>query len=159
MRWRWIACVAVVVLAGCSHQPSAAHDAAYQKAFVAQLIGYCAKVDNQLAGIKANSQPGKYAQQFAQFVSEARSHRLPQTKRQQLDVLLGAFTDASRQFQSAQAALRNGNTHAAQEAVNHASATMQKANLQRSNTACHLLKTAPTQRAGRVPLGLPVVGA
>jgi N-acetylneuraminic acid mutarotase len=28
MRWRWIACGAVVLLAGCSHQPSVAHNAA-----------------------------------------------------------------------------------------------------------------------------------
>ena len=129
MRWRWIACAAVVLLAGCSYQPSAAHDAAYQKAFVQQLIGYCAKIDDQLAGVNANSQPGKYAQQLGQFASEAHSHRLPQTKRQQLDVLLAAFTDASRQFQSAQAALRSGNTRAAQEAVNRATRTMAKANV------------------------------
>jgi N-acetylneuraminic acid mutarotase len=158
MRWRWIACAAVVLLAGCSYQPSAANDAAYQKAFVQQLIGYCAKVDDQLAGVDANSQPGKYAQQLGQFASEARSHRLPQTKRQQLDVLLAAFTDASRQFQSAQAALRSGNTRAAQEAVNRANRTMAKANEIAQRYGMPPLKDCP-QAAGETQQSLTPVQA
>jgi hypothetical protein len=143
MRWRWIACAAVVLLAGCSYQPSAANDAAYQKAFVNQLVGDCAKVDDQLAGVNANTQPGKFAQQFGNLVHEARSHRLPQTKRQQLDGLLAAFTDVSQQFQSAQAALHNGNTRAAQAAVKRATQAMGRADTAARRYGMPHLKDCP----------------
>jgi hypothetical protein len=149
MRWRWIACAVVVLLAGCVYHPPPAQDAAYQKAFVNQLIGYCAKVDDQLAGVDANSQPGRYAQQLGRFASEARSHRLPQTKRQQLDILLAAFTDASRQFQSAQAALRSGNAHAAQAAVNRANRTMGRANVVAQRYGMPPLKSCPKVVGGQ----------
>jgi N-acetylneuraminic acid mutarotase len=159
MRWRWIACAAVVLLAGCSYQPSAANDAAYQKAFVQQLVGNCAKVDDQLTGVDQNSQPGKWAQQFAQFVSEARSHRLPQTKRQQLDGLLAAFTDASRQFQSAQAALHSGNTRAARAAVDRAKRAMVKANDVAQRYGMPPLKDCPKAVGGPQQSPTPVQAA
>jgi Kelch motif len=143
MRWRWIACAAVVLLAGCVYHPSAAQDAAYQKTFVKQLTRYCANVDDQLTGVNRNSQPGKWAQQLRRFASEARSRRLPQTKRQQLDILLTTFTDASRQYQSAQTALRSGNARAAQAAVNRANATMEKANLVAQRYGMPPLKNCP----------------
>ena len=149
MRWRWIACAAVVLLAGCVYHPSAAQDAAYQKTFVKQLTGYCANVDDQLTGVNPNSQPGKWAQQLRRFASEARSRRLPQTKRQQLDILLTAFTDASRQYQSAQTALRSGNARAAQAAVNRANATMAKANLVAQRYGMPPLKNCPKVVGGQ----------
>jgi len=143
MRWRWIACGAVVLLAGCSSQPSAANDAAYQQAFRQQLIGDCAKVDNQLAGVSPKTQPGKFAQQFHNLVREAHSQRLPQTKRPQLDALLAAFTDVAQQFQSAQAALHNGNTRAAQAAVKRANGAIQRADTAARRYGMPHLKDCP----------------
>ena len=128
MRWRWVICAAMVFLAGCVYSSSGSQDTAYKNAFVKQLIGYCARVDNQLAGVDVNSQPGKYAQQLGTFAHQARSHHPPNVDRQQLDVLLTAFDDASRQFQSAQTALNHGNTGAAHSAVQQATRTMQRAN-------------------------------
>ncbi len=148
MRWRWIACaVVVLLLAGCAYHPPPAKDATYQKEFVKQLIGACAQVDDQLMGVDANSQPGKYAQQLGRFPSEARSHRLPQTKRRQLDILLAAFTDASRQFRSAQRALHSGNARAAHAAVNRANRTMARANRVAQAYGMPPLKSCP-QAAG-----------
>jgi len=98
MRWRWIFCVvALVLLAGCTSYSSTTQDAAYKRAFVRQLVGYCAEVDRQLQTVDEKSDPGKYAQQFDRFASEARSHRPPSAQRQQFDVLVTAFDDAAQQ--------------------------------------------------------------
>ena len=112
MRQLWVTCVVLVLLAGCAYHSSATQDAAYKIAFVHQLVGYCANVDRQLAGVSDKTNPGKYAQQLGNFASQARSHRAPSTQRQQLNVLLTAFDDASRQYRSAQVAQASGNTSA-----------------------------------------------
>jgi len=154
MRRLWIACVALVLVSGCVYHPPAAQDAAYKRAFVGQLIGWCANVDRHLAGVNAKSHPGQYAQQFDNLVSEARSHRLPSTQRPQLDILLTAFGDTARQFRSAQAAQDSGNTSASQAALNKANRAMQKANIAAQRYGMPPLQDCPKKvKGGPLPAG------
>ena len=104
MRRLWIACVALVLLSGCSNHSSAAQDASTKQAFVRELVGYCADVDRHLQTVDTNSQPGQVADQLDRFASQARSHKPPSAQREQFDILLTAIDDAARQYQSAQAA-------------------------------------------------------
>ena len=88
MRRLWIVCVALVLLSGCtnhSNHSSAAQEAASKKAFVQQLVGYCAQVDRQMTSIDEKSQPGQVASQLQRFTSQARSHPPPSAQRQQFD--------------------------------------------------------------------------
>jgi N-acetylneuraminic acid mutarotase len=119
MRRLWvIVCAAVVLLTGglvllteFSHS-STAHDAVNKRAFVQQLVGYCAQVDRQLTTIDMKSQPGQVAHQLGTFASQARSHRPPTAQRKQFDILLSAIDDTVRQYRSAQTALSSGNSDA-----------------------------------------------
>ena len=129
MRRLWIACVALVLLSGCTNHSSAAQDAANKQAFVRQLVGYCADVDRHLKTVDDKSQPGQVADQLDRFASQARSHPPPNAQRQQLDILLTAIDDAVRQFQSAQAALSSGHGDAYRAALKQADQTMQTASL------------------------------
>ena len=81
-------------------------------------------VDRQLQTVDEKSHPGKYAQQFDRFASEARSHQPPSAQRQQFDVLLTAFDDAAQQYRSAQTALSSGNSDAYKAALKRAHQTM-----------------------------------
>ena len=123
MRWRWIVCVALVLLAGCSYQSSAAQYAAY-KQYLHQLIGDCAQVDVALTKLGANPSPGKVADQLERFAREARSHNAPAVKQQNLENLLTEFDHAAREFRSAQTALNNGNAGAAAAAATRAKQTI-----------------------------------
>jgi N-acetylneuraminic acid mutarotase len=127
MRRLWIACLALLLLSGCSNHSSAAQDAANKQAFVQQLVGYCANVDRQLTTVNPNSQPGQVADQLDRFASQARSHKPPSAQRQQFDILLTAIDNAVRQYRSAQAALSSGNGDAYHAALNQANQTMQNA--------------------------------
>jgi Kelch motif protein len=158
MRRLWIACVALVLLSGCVYHPPAAQDAAYKRAFVHQLVGYCANVDRQLAGVDKKSHPGQVAQQYGKFASKARSHRLPSAQRQQLDILLTAFDDAARQYRSAQAALSSGNTAAARTAGNQGKRAMQRANTAAQRYGMPALKDCPKKLGGSQQGPAPVAG-
>ena len=129
MRRLWIACVGLLLLSGCSsnNNSSGGQDAANQRAFVRQLVGYCADVDRQLTTVNPNSQPGQVADQLDRFASQARSHKPPSAQRQQLDILLTEIDNAVRQYRSAQAALSSGNGDAYHAALNQANQTMQNA--------------------------------
>jgi Kelch motif len=123
MRWRWIVCVALVLLAGCSYQSSAAGYAAY-KQYLHQLIGHCAQVDLALAKLGTNPSPGKVAAQLEKFTKQARSRNPPAVKQQKLENLLTEFDYAVREFRSAQTALNSGNTGAAAAAAARAKQTI-----------------------------------
>ena len=132
MRRLWIVCVALVLLSGCSNQSnhsSSAQEAASKRAFVQQLVGYCAQVDRQMTSIDEKSQPGQVAHQLQRFTSQARSHPPPSAQHQQLDILLTAIDDAVQQYQSAQAALSSGNGNAYHAKLKQAEQTMQNASL------------------------------
>ena len=132
MRRLWILCVALVLLSGCSNHSShssSAQDAASKRAFVQQLVGYCAQVDRQMTSIDEKSQPGQIAHQLQRFTSQARSHPPPSAQHQQLDILLTAIDDAVQQYQSAQAALSSGNGNAYHAKLKQAEQTMQNASL------------------------------
>jgi N-acetylneuraminic acid mutarotase len=129
MRRLWIAWVALVLLSGCTGHPSAAQDAAYKRAFVRNLVGYCADVDRNLNTVDLTSHPGQVADQLNRFASQARSHTPPKAQRQQLDSLLTAIDDAVGQFRSAQAALSSGHGDAYRTAIKQATQTMQTASL------------------------------
>jgi Kelch motif len=159
MRRLWVTCVVLVLLAGCSYHSSAAQDAAYKRAFVHQLVGYCANVDRQLAGVNPATHPGQYAQQFGKMVSQVRSHRLPSTQRQQLNVLLSAFNDASRQWRAAQAAQASRNTSASKAALNKASVSMQRANTAAQRYGMPPLKDCPKKvKGGQLPPPVQAAG-
>ena len=133
MRRQWLLCAALAVLLGCtgllgcSGHSSAAQDAANKRAFVHQLVGYCAQADRRLATIDEKSRPGQYGDQLGSFASKARSHPPPHAQRQQFDILLTAIDDTVQQYRSAQAALSSGNTDAYQAALTQADHTMVKA--------------------------------
>ena len=129
MRRLWIACAALILLSGCVYHPPAAQDAAYKRAFVQKLVGWCASVDRQLGTFDIKTHPGQVADQFNKLVSEARSHHPPSTQRPQLNILLAAFGDTARQYQSAQAAKDSGNTQAYQAALSKANRAMAKADV------------------------------
>ena len=131
----------LLLLSGCSsnNNSSGGQDAANQRAFVRQLVGYCADVDRQLTTVNPNSQPGQVADQLDRFASQARSHKPPSAQRQQLDILLTEIDNAVRQYRSAQAALSSGNGDAYHAALNQANQTMQNA-------------SAAAQRYGMPPL-------
>ena len=129
MRRLWILCVGLVLLSGCTNHSSATQDAAGKRAFVQQLVGYCAQVDRQMTSIDEKSQPGQVAHQLQRFTSQARSHPPPSVQRQQLDILLSAIDDAVQQYQSAQAALSSGNGDSYHAKLKQAEQTMQKASL------------------------------
>jgi N-acetylneuraminic acid mutarotase len=129
MRRLWIACVALVLLSGCTNHPSAAQGAAYKQAFVRNLVGYCADVDRNLSTVDTSSHPGQVADQLNRFASQARSHTPPNVQRKQLDSLLTSIDDAVRQFRSAQAALSSGHGDAYRAALKQATQTMQTASL------------------------------
>ena len=59
MRRLWIAGVTLLLLSGCTSHPSASQDAAYKRAFVQQLVGYCANVDRNLQTVDTSSHPGQ----------------------------------------------------------------------------------------------------
>ena len=119
MRRLWITCVALVLLSGCSsNHSSAGQDAANKRAFVRELVGYCADVDRQLQTVNKLSR--SIARQLDRFASQARSHTPPSAQRQQLDVLLTAIDDAVQQYQSAQTALSSGNGDAYHTALKQA---------------------------------------
>jgi len=149
-------CVALVLLSGCVYHPPAAQDAAYKRAFVHKLIGWCATVDRQLATFDNKAHPGQVAQQLDKLVSETRSHHPPKAQRQQLDILLSAFEDAAQQYRSAQAALSSGNTDAYRTSFNRAKRTMQGADIPAQRYGMPRLKDCPKKvRGGRLP---PVAG-
>ena len=118
------------LLAACSsNHSSAGQDAANKRAFVRELVGYCADVDSQLQTVSDKTQLGQYARQLDRFASQARSHAPPSAQRQQLDVLLTAIDDAVQQYQSAQTSLSSGNGDAYHTALKQAERTMQNASL------------------------------
>jgi Kelch motif len=146
MRQLWIACVALILLSGCVVHASSAQEAAYKRAFVKQLVGYCANVDRAI--IDPTSQPGQAAQELGKFASEARSHHPPSVQRHQLDTLLAAFDEAGRQYRSAQVALSSGKTSAYHKAVNQANNTMQRASLVAQRYGMPALKDCPKKQGG-----------
>jgi N-acetylneuraminic acid mutarotase len=123
MRWRWMICVGLALLVGCSYQASPAQYATY----LHQLVGNCAQVDIQLAKLGTKPPPGKVAAQLETFTRKARSHTPPVAKRQKLEKLLTEFDYAVREFRSAQTALNSGNTTAAAAAEKRAGQTMSSA--------------------------------
>ena len=129
MRRLWIACVALVLLSGCTSYSSGTQGAAQKQAFIRQLVGYCAQVDRKIATIDERSQPGQVAQQLHSFTSKARSHPPPSAQRQQFDILLTAIDDAAQQYQSAQTAMSDGNGNAYHARFNQAERTTQRASL------------------------------
>jgi hypothetical protein len=62
-----------------------------KQAFIRQLIGYCAQVDQQLASLDPKVQPGTFADQFERFASQARAQTPPAAERDQLNALLADF--------------------------------------------------------------------
>ena len=156
MRRQWLLCAALALLlgcsglSGCSGHSSAAQDAANKRAFVQQLVGYCAQVDRQLATIDEKSRPGQYGDQLGSFASKARSHPPPHAQRQQFDILLTAIDDTVQQYRSAQAALSSGNTDAYQAALTQADHTMVKA-----STAAQRYGMPPLADCAKVQGGPP----
>ncbi len=75
MRRLWIVCVALVLLPGCTGHSSGTQDAAYKRAFVQNLVGYCADVDRNLNTVDPGSHPGQVADQLTKFA--ARLARIP----------------------------------------------------------------------------------
>jgi N-acetylneuraminic acid mutarotase len=152
---RWVvACAALVLLAGCAGRLSTTQGAAFEP-YLHQLVGSCAQVDRKLATSNPETHPGQFADQFAKFASQARSHHPPQVKRQQLDTLLTAFDEAARQYRSAQAALSSGNTDAARTAVEQAKRTMVKADIAGQRYGMPHLKDCPKQQGGSQPSAAP----
>ena len=151
MRRLWIACVALVLLSGCTSHPSAAQDAAYKRAFVRNLVGYCADVDRNLNTVDPSSHPGQVADQLNRFTSQARSHTPPNAQRQQLDSLLTAIDDAVRQFRSAQAALSSGHGDAYRKAIKQANQTMQTASLMAQRYGMPALADCPNAQGRPLP--------
>jgi hypothetical protein len=151
MRRLWIACVALVLLSGCTGHPSGAQDAAYKQAFVRNLVGYCADVDRNLNTVDLSSHPGQAADQLTRFASQARSHTPPKAQRQQLDSLLTAIDDAVRQFRSAQAALSSGRGDAYRTAIKQATQTMQTASLMAQRYGMPALSNCPNAQGRPLP--------
>ena len=151
MRRLWIACVALVLLSGCTGHPSASQDAAYKQAFVRNLVGYCADVDRNLNTVDTSSHPGQVADQLNRFVSQARSHTPPNAQRQQLDSLLTAIDDAVGQFRSAQAALSSGHGDAYRTAIKQAAQTMQTASLMAQRYGMPALSNCPNAQGRPLP--------
>jgi N-acetylneuraminic acid mutarotase len=149
MRRLWIACVALVLLSGCTNHSSAAQGAAYKQAFVRELVGYCADVDRHL---NSNSPPGQVADQLDRFVRQARSHTPPNVQREQLDGLLTAIDDAVQQFRSAQAALSRGNGDAYRKALSQAKQTMARASLTAQRYGMPPLPDCPKAQGGSQPI-------
>jgi len=127
MRRRWIVCAALMLLLGCASNSSGAQDAANKRAFVRQLVGYCAQVDRNLSTVDEKSHPGQYADQLGRFATQARSHVPPPAQHDQFDILITAINDSAQQYRSAQTALSSGNADAYQAALNQADRTMTKA--------------------------------
>src|SRR5215510_5773197 len=148
MRRLWIACAALILLSGCVYHPPAAQDAAYKRAFVQKLVGWCAAVDRQLMTFDIKTHPGQVADQFNKLVSEVRSHHPPSTQRPQLNILVAAFGDTARQFQSAQAAQDSGNTQAYQSALSKANRAMAKADVAARRYGMPHLKDCPKKVKG-----------
>ena len=146
MRRLWIVCVALIFLSGCVVHASPAQEAAYKRAFVKQLVGYCANVDRAI--IDPTTQPGQAAQELGKFASEARSHHPPSVQRHQLDTLLATFDEAVRQYRSAQAALSSGKKSAYHKAVNQANNTMLRASLVAQRYGMPALKDCPKKQGG-----------
>jgi N-acetylneuraminic acid mutarotase len=151
MRRLWIACVALVLLSGCTGHPSASQDAAYKQAFVRNLVGYCADVDRNLNTFDQPSHPGQVADQLNRFASQARSHTPPNAQRQQLDSLLTAIDDAVQQFRSAQAALSSGHGDAYRKAIKQAGQTMQAASTMAQRYGMPALTNCPNAQGRPLP--------
>jgi N-acetylneuraminic acid mutarotase len=146
MRRIWIVCVAFVLLvgggAGCSGRP-APNQGEIKQAFIRQLIGFCAEVDRQLAKVDMSAQPGIVADQFARFVSQARSQPPPDVDRAQFKTMLTEFEAVVRDFRAAQTALAAGDQAASQEAVARAKQQLVRTNAAAQKYGMPPLDTCP----------------
>ena len=146
MRRIWAVCAALILLAGCGagcSGRSAPDQGEIKQAFIRQLIGFCAEVDRQLATVDVKRQPGIYADQFARFVSQARSQPAPDADRAQFDTLLTEMDGAAQHFRAAQTALAAGDQPAYQEALAQADRQLGSADAAAQKYGMPPLKTCP----------------
>ena len=149
MRRLWIACVALVLLSGCVSHSSAAQEAAYKRAFVQQLVGYCANVDRQLATIDPEISTGSSSPAIGQIRQRSALASPPKCS-----------APPTRHPACCSSTTRRGNTGplrrrcpAGKTSAYHTSAKSSRPHdadapvLPRSDMACHLLKTVPRNRA------------
>jgi N-acetylneuraminic acid mutarotase len=159
MRRLWLVCAALILLPACAGHLSAAQDAANKRAFVRQLVGYCAQVDRNLTTVDAKSNPGQWADQLGRFASQARSHNPPSAQREQFDILLTAIHDTVQHFRSAQKALSSGNSDAYQAALEQAGTAMQNASKAAQRYGMPALADCPKVQGGSQSSSAPAQAA
>ncbi len=154
MRRIWVMCAALVLLvgvgAGCSSR-SAPNQTEIKQAFIRQLVGYCAEVDRQLAKVDAKMEPGVVADQFARFVSQARSQPPPDVDREQFKTMMAEFDAIVRDFRAAQTALAAGDQRAAQEAVAQGMQQIGRTNAAAQKYGMPPLDTCPQHESTTAP--------
>jgi hypothetical protein len=149
MRRIWVVCAAFVLLVSCAacSSRSAPDQSEIKQAFVRQLIGFCAEVDRQLANVDPKTHPDVYADQFARFVSQARSQPPPDVDREQFKVMMTEFDAIVRDFRAAQTALAAGDQRAAQEAVAQAIRQVDRTNTAAQKYGMPPLQTCPNHES------------
>jgi Kelch motif len=141
--------VIFVWIAGCSSAPTP-EQIAEKQAFIRQLVGFCGEVNRQLENIRAEAQPGKYADQFALLAAQARRQPPPILDQEQFKIMLTKIDITVSQFRWAQATKARGdqpNTNfALAQAVrdlNRADAAAQKYGMPPLNSCPHESGTSP----------------
>lgn len=142
--------VLAVWVAGCSTGPTP-DQIAVKQAFIRELIGFCAAVDQRLANIDAKEQPGTYADQFALFADQAQRQPAPELDRDQFQIMLNGIDNTVAQFRSAQTALHAGDRPKADAALVQANQQLAGADAAAQEYGMPPLSTCPEHQPGATP--------
>jgi hypothetical protein len=154
-------CTTLVLLALCATAcggPPTREQLEIKQAFIRQLVAICAEVDRQLAVIDKKAEPGKAADQFTQFVSQARSQPAPETDDDQFETLLTAMDATARDFRSAQEAVSAGDSHAAESALAQADRHVATADAAAQKYGMPPLDSCPQHESPPTPDPAPTAG-
>jgi len=155
-------CATLVLLAAwaaaCGGGPPTPEQLEIKQAFIRQLVAICAEVDRQLSVIDKKAEPGKAADQFTQFVTQARSQPAPETDHRQFETLLTAMDATAHEFRSAQDAISAGDPHAAESALAQADRQAATANAAAQKYGMPPLDTCPQHESPPTPGPAPTVG-
>jgi N-acetylneuraminic acid mutarotase len=135
-----------VWIAGCNSGPTQEE---IKKAFIHQLVQFCAEVDRQLANVKPNVDPGIWADQFALFAKQAGDYQpRPDIDRDKFEIMLTEINNTAGQYRSAQTALTAGDQPTADAALAQADRQFKSANEAAQKYGMPPLETCPQHESG-----------
>ena len=135
-----------VWIAGCNSGPTQEE---IKKAFIHQLVQFCAEVDRQLANVKPNVDPGIWADQFALFAKQAGDYQpRPDIDRDKFEIMLTEINNTSGQYRLAQTALTAGDHPTADAALAQADRQFKSANEAAQKYGMPPLDTCPQHESG-----------